>query len=69
MSPLVVFVAVNVLIVVSMSAEPLPPMPVAAVSVVWPVVTRLGSASLPVSLSVIAPVVAVSVSAPENELT
>ena len=60
--PEAVLVACSVLIVVSRSSTPPPPRPVAAVSVVWPVVVRLAvSATV---LSVIAPAVAVRVKAP-----
>ena len=61
MSPLVVFVAVSVLTVVSMSAEPLPPMPVTAVRVVWPVVASSAVSATDVSVMA-AP--ALNVSAP-----
>ena len=56
------FVAVNVPIVVSISAAAAAPIPVAAISVAVPVVTKLAFSAFVISL--IAPVVAVTFSAP-----
>ena len=65
MSPLVLFVATSVPIVVSMSPAPLAPIPVAAVRVTVPVVEILAVSTTAPVISVIAPPVAVTLIARE----